>query len=63
MRAQCMTSVWNEHGKDPELTKGKFYKVIEKNVITMGNESMVGLIGDSGEQIDRPKHIFRLLGK
>lgn len=60
IRAKCVCNKWNEHGRDPELTKGKFYKVTDTNVFIMNADSALSLVGDHGDEITRPKHLFKL---
>jgi hypothetical protein len=63
-RMKCLDSTWKfvngKSIKDPELTKNKFYRLTERNVQVMTKESMVSLVGDSGEEITRPKHLFKI---
>jgi len=59
MRVRCRTNRWHPSGRpDPELTTGAFYNILLPNVQTMAGESLYSLVGDSGEEIQRPKHIF-----
>jgi hypothetical protein len=60
LRAKCVKNKWNEAGKDPELTRGKFYKVTNANVPIMNDDSAMSLIGDNGEEITRPKYLFKI---
>lgn len=63
MRVKCKDNKWNtdEKGKlitDPELTVGKFYAVVHENFQVMGADTHCTIIGDNGEEVVRPKHIF-----
>ena len=63
-RARCKDANWvptmglGRRLKDPDLTTGKFYDVIDDNIPVMGMDSRCKVIGDNGEEITRPKHIF-----
>jgi hypothetical protein len=63
VRAKCKIDTWNEHGKDPDLTHGRYYRVGDPNVIVMGHDSMMTVVGDNGEEVTRPKHLFQILKK
>lgn len=58
MRVRCINDHWNKNLKDPDLTQGKFYDVLDKNVLIMNQDTHYSILGDNGEQIDRPKSIF-----
>ena len=60
IRAKCIKSRWNDAGKDPELTQGKFYRVTNENVPIMNDDSALSVVGDHGEEITRPKHLFKI---
>lgn len=57
-RIKCIMDHWKDGLKDPDLTKGKFYTILDSNVQVIGHESMYSLVGDNKEQIERPKHLF-----
>jgi len=59
MRIKCINARWRDGIKDPELTTGKFYPVLTSDLLVMGSEPQYTLIGDSMNEITRPKHIFR----
>lgn len=59
IRIQCLKDVWKEGLKDPDLTKGKFYTLLDKDVLFMGGESMYSFVGDNRVEIQRPKHLFK----
>lgn len=62
MRVRCRTNRWHpSRCPDPELTTGRFYTVVDSNVSTMAGESLYTLVGDSGEEIQRPKYAFALM--
>lgn len=56
-RVKCIMD-HKEGLKDPDLTKGKFYTILDPNVSVIGHESMYSLVGDNGEQVERPKYLF-----
>jgi len=64
MRAKCKDAKWKPGDnkgtflKDPELTEGKFYEVIEENVRIMNEDTHCTVVGDNLDEITRPKHIF-----
>ena len=58
MRVKCVADHWKDGLKDPDLTKGKFYTILDPNVLVIGHESMYSLVGDNREQVERPKYIF-----
>lgn len=59
IRVKCISDRWrSDCGKDPDLTKGRFYQVQNENILVMGYENMVEIIGNNGIAISRPKHIF-----
>jgi hypothetical protein len=63
-RAKCLKDHWvtvcGKPVKDPDITLGKFYPVIEQKVISMGADTMMSVKGDMGEEVVRPKHLFKL---
>jgi len=58
MRVRCIRNKNVEGMTDSDLTVGGFYQIVDRNIQTMVGDSMYGLIGDSGEYIERPKHLF-----
>jgi len=59
MRAKCINVKWKEGKKDPELTKNKWYDILDVNVAVMGNEDThIQIVGDDGKEITRPKRVF-----
>jgi len=62
-RARCNSDTWNEGVKDPELTTGKFYTVLDARVLVMNAETPeITVVGDSGVEVTRPKHVFHVVG-
>jgi len=63
IRVKCINDRWNPNTseKDPELTKGKFYDVVNPNVPVYTGESRLSVVGDSGDEVERPKYCFRAL--
>lgn len=63
MRAKCIVTCRHPGApKDPELTKGVFYTVIDTCVYTMADETpYITIRLQSGRCIDRPRHMFVLL--
>jgi len=61
-RARCISSqIKTPDGtfKVPNLTKGKFYMVVDKNLQTISQpDGMISVIGDDGCQIDRSHILF-----
>jgi hypothetical protein len=64
IRAKCIKDHWVTVGrkpiKDPDITVGKFYQVLEQKIISMGSDTMLSVKGDLGEEIVRPKHLFKI---
>ena len=60
VRISCLTDTWKDGMKDPDLTRGKFYTLLDNNVLVMGGESMFSFVGDSNVEVQRPKHIFKV---
>jgi len=60
-RLYCVKDVNQEDLKDPDITKGKFYNLLDKNVPVMGQEDMYSFVGDNKVEIQRPKHLFKQL--
>lgn len=63
MRVRCKTERWLPWSDlpDPELTKGRYYTVLDSHVETIAGEPRYSLVGDSGAEIQRPKHVFATL--
>jgi len=62
-RIRCLNSVWKENLKDPDLTTGKFYDLLDASVFVMGEETMFSFVGDNKVEIQRPKYLFQVFGK
>ena len=61
MRAKCLVDT-KEGIKDPEITAGRFYNVLETDVMVMGESDIrISIVGDKGIQIDRPGSWFKEL--
>jgi len=58
MRLKCVNDHWKNDLKDPDLTKGRFYDSLDDNVLVIGQEALVSLVGDNKMEIERPKYIF-----
>jgi hypothetical protein len=63
IRARCKTANWNEGMKDPSLTTGKFYPVLQKIQIMNNDDPWITVVGDDGIEITRPKGIFAIFEK
>jgi hypothetical protein len=63
IRIKCISYVWKEGLKDPDLTTGKFYDLLDGSVFVMGEEAMYSFVGDNKVEIQRPKYIFQVFGK
>lgn len=61
-RTKCISSsITTPQGvfKVPEVTKGKFYIVVDKNLHTMNSpDGMISILGDGGCQIERSRILF-----
>jgi len=53
----CINDRENEV-KDPEITKDKFYKLVQVNVFIMESDPWLSVIGDNGIEVSRPKTSF-----
>lgn len=65
IRLKCVDDHWIKDSpsvKDPEITRGRFYNLLNENVMIIGEEPRYSLIGDQGMEIERPKHLFRRMG-
>ena len=60
MRIKCINA-FKEGLKDPDITEGKFYNVIDPNVFVMGQELMYSFVGDNDVEVSRPKQNFRIM--
>ena len=59
IRIKCLNDTWKEGLKDPDLTKGKFYNLLDKDVPVMNGESLLSFIGDNRVEVQRPKYLFK----
>jgi len=55
-RAECFNENWRKTGKDPELTNGKIYEIV--NYVENIYDPCITIIGDLGTEIERPKWAF-----
>lgn len=64
MRAKCLNVDKPDNGsKDTEVVVGGFYVVIEANVQSIASpEPFISIVGHSGEEVQRPKRNFKILG-
>lgn len=64
MRAKCINNHNQDGVRDPELTHGKFYVVKNKNIQVTGSDvSFISVIGDKGNEIERPATYFQVFKK
>lgn len=64
VKAKCKCDNKVDGLQDPEVTKGRFYKVIDSSVLIHGNEDPhISIVGNSGVEVTRPKHLFYMLEK
>jgi hypothetical protein len=59
VRIKCLNDTWKKGLKDPDLTKGKFYTLLDKDVPVMNGESLYSFVGDNKTEIQRPKYLFK----
>lgn len=59
-RCKCINNFNQDGIKDPEITVGMFYNVFGKLSVMGSDVSFITLIGNSGQEIERPSSWFRI---
>lgn len=62
MRAKCLNvEQATDKSKDPEVTAGMFYTVVQSSIQSIASpEPFISIVGNSGEEVQRPKRNFQI---